>query len=242
MEFLKNFYNFDSPKIGIIVGHCQLCNFPYNDKVGSTGNFHKHSKRKHKKEYSEEKKQDYDDSNSEPNGETVDQIAKYEEKVNESITTNLIVKCNLPPAIIEQSDFREFMKLVVPKWKPSSSRHIKTKTIPSLLSFVQRKIDKMLNEIDFVTITTDIWTDGRGKAFIGITGHFINVDFMPQTVLLDFVRLKGRHTAENIRNTTENILEKLNLTEKVYRIITDNASNMIKAYKFGLTVASTNEQ
>ena len=241
MEFLKNFYIFDSPKNGIIVGHCQLCNLPYNDKVCSTGNFHKHLKRKHKKEYSERKNQNYD-SDPESSGETVHEIAKYEENINESITTNLIIKCNLPPMIIEQPGFREFMKFIAPKWKPSSSRYMKTKTIPLLLSFVQRKINKMLNEIDSITITTDMWTDRRGKAFIGITGHFMNVDLMPQAALLDFIRFKGRHTAENIRNITENILDKWNLTEKIYRIITDNASNMIKAYKFGLTTTSTNEQ
>ena len=238
MEFLKLFFEFDSPVNSTVVGHCQMCNSQYKDKAGSTGNFHKHLKRKHSKQYDRERKQTRDASNSDQDGTDDQQLNNIDQKINESVTLNLIVKCNLPPSVIEQSGFRAFMKLVAPKWKPSSSRYMKTNTIPTLVSFLRRKIDMMLNDIENLSITTDIWTDRRGKAFIGITGHFLDIDFRSQAVLLDFVRLKCRHTGENIRNVTEDILEKLKITRKIYRIITDNASNMIKAYKFGLSVVA----
>jgi hypothetical protein len=61
----------------------------------------------------------------------------------------------------------------------------------------------MLNDFKYFSITIDIWIDRRGKAFIGIAGHFVSIDFQSQLVLDDFVRLKGRQTGENIRNTTE---------------------------------------
>ncbi|CAF4911296.1 unnamed protein product [Rotaria sp. Silwood1] len=57
-----------------------------------------------------------------------------------------------------------------------------------------------------------------------------------QAFLIDFVRLKSPHTSDNIQRLTENILDHFSIKEKVYRIITDNASSMIKAYKFGLAV------
>jgi hypothetical protein len=50
------------------------------------------------------------------------------------------------------------------------------------------------------------------------------------------VRLKSSHTGENIHQMTECILDRLNIKERVCRIVTDNASSMIKAYKFGLSV------
>jgi hypothetical protein len=92
---------------------------------------------------------------------------------------------------------------------------MKTNTIPTLVAFVRRKIDMMLNDIENLSITTEIWTDRRGKAFIVITGHFLDIDFKSQVVLLDFVRLKCRHTGENLRKITEDILEKLNITRKI---------------------------
>jgi hypothetical protein len=42
--------------------------------------------------------------------------------------------------------------------------------------------------------------------------------------------MKGKHTGENIRNFTTGIIEKLAISETVYRIITDNASNMMKVF------------
>ncbi|CAF5218685.1 unnamed protein product [Rotaria magnacalcarata] len=59
---------------------------------------------------------------------------------------------------------------------------------------------------------------------------------VPQSCLLDFIRLKSPHTGENIHETTERILDRFNMKEKVYKIVTDNTSSMIKAYKFGLSV------
>ena len=79
-------------------------------------------------------------------------------------------------------------------------------------------------------------TDRRCRSFIGVTCHFINPKCEPQTYLIDFVRIKSLHTAEKIHQITEEILDRYNLKDKVYKIVTDNASTMIKAYKFGLVV------
>lgn len=237
MESLKAFYDFDPPKKGIVLGHCKYCAGEYKDKIGSTGNFHKHLKRRHKKEYAQSRSRDPVVSDGEVHESMDDESSSYDRKINESIAANLIVKCNLPPSMIEQGGFRRFMNVVAHKWKPSSARYIKAQVIPSLYESVKEKVNAMLNEIDHLSVTIDTWCDRRGKAFLGITGHFIDVDFKAHAVLLKFVRLKGPHTAENIRNITKDILEELGISRKIYRIITDNASNMIKAYKFGLTVS-----
>ena len=241
MEFLKQFYNFDPPKEGKVMGHCKRCSRKYTDKVGSTGNFHKHLDRRHKEEYMQSRGRSSIGSDDGGQESIEYQSTDYDAKINESIATNLIVKCNLPPSMIEQGGFRRFMNVVAHKWKPCSARFMRAQMIPSLYASVKGKVDAMLNEIDHISVTIDIWSDRRAKAFLGITGHFIDVDFKLHAVLLKFVRLKGSHTAENIRNITKDILEELGISGKIYRIITDNAPNMIKAYKFGLTVNDDND-
>lgn len=49
-----------------------------------------------------------------------------------------------------------------------------------------------------------------------------------------FVRLKSPHTGDTIKQLTEDVLNRYDIKEKVFKIIADNASSMIKAYKFGL--------
>ena len=240
MEFLKVFFNFDPPKNGFICGYCKLCNVSYKDKVGSTGNFHKHLRRRHAKEYAEHREVESAASDVETNVSLEYEGSSYDDKVNQSIVLNLIVRCNLPPSMVEHIGFRKFMSDVVRKWRPASARYLKARVIPPLYASVRKKVDSMLNEIDHLSVTVDIWCDRRGKAFFGVTDHFIDVDFKPHAVLLRFVRLKGKHTAENIRNVTKDILEELEISRKIYRVITDNESNMIKTCKFGLTSCEEN--
>lgn len=61
-----------------------------------------------------------------------------------------------------------------------------------------------------------------------MTGHFI-IDFMLQSVMLSCQCFKGRHTAENICRIYEDVIN-YNIQNKVSFIVTDNASNMIKAF------------
>ncbi|CAF1508820.1 unnamed protein product, partial [Rotaria sordida] len=101
---------------------------------------------------------------------------------------------------------------------------------------IRKVICDTLEKANHLTLTIDVWSDRRSRSFLGITCHFLDDTMVPQAFLIDFVRLKSPHTSDNIQRLTENILDHFNIKEKVYRIITDNASSMIKAYKFGLTV------
>ena len=108
MEFLKVFFNFGSPKNGFICGYCKLCNSSYKDKVGSLGNFHKHLRRRHAKEYGEHRELKSVASDVETSGNLEYEWGSYDDKVNLSIVSNLIVRCNLPPSVVEHVGFRKF--------------------------------------------------------------------------------------------------------------------------------------
>ncbi|CAF4784428.1 unnamed protein product [Rotaria sp. Silwood1] len=101
---------------------------------------------------------------------------------------------------------------------------------------IHKIICDTLEKVNDLTLTIDAWSHRRGRSFLGITCHFIDNKMVLQAFLIDFVRLKSPHTSDNIQRLTENILDHFSIKEKVYRIITDNASSMIKAYKFGLAV------
>ena len=155
MAFLKVFFEFKAHTDGSCVGVCNLCGLVYKDKSRSTGNFHKHLKRKHKKEYCEKKFDAIVVSESDAESESGDDVSKYDEKINQSIAMNLIVKCNLPPWIIEQEGFRQFMKVVAGKWKPCSARYLKVRIIPPIYNSLRSKINLMLGDIEYFSITID---------------------------------------------------------------------------------------
>ncbi|CAF2863964.1 unnamed protein product [Rotaria sp. Silwood2] len=235
MISLNEFFVFTYPGNNVISGQCKFCEKSLLDKVGSTGNFHKHLKRKHNAQLEESKSHA-----SVPPTQSIDEnsenFTSNINRINKAILEELIVRCNLPPSLVEHVGFRKFLKGVVPKWKPTSARYFTRILLPSLMNNIQDKIKDLLTNVDHICITVDVWTDRRGRSFLGITGHFLGLDYVPHALLLDFLRLKGSHTGENIYNVTVKVLDNLKLKEKVFRIITDNASSMIKAYKFGLIV------
>lgn len=215
MNLLKDFFILSRSINNKLTGECKLCQKHYSDKNGSTGNFHKHLKRKHFNQYQRAK---FDGSivSQEDLVENEEDLRDNVIKINRIILTELIVKCNLPPTIVEHIGFRNFLKAIAPRWKPTSSRYFTRTLLPTLMSDCQHRMKKILDDTNRISITVDMWTDRRGRSFIGVTGHFLDENFVPQAILLDFLRLKRSHTAENIRHVTEEILETLKVRYVYY--------------------------
>jgi hypothetical protein len=229
-------------------GLCRLCNRNYKDQNGIFSNFLKHLKRIHPFEYDQIFSRQYECLTEENNVFGDDRAAadltntKYKQsRILFSLTKNLIIRCNLPLNLVENPAFRDFMKECNFKFEPVSTKKLKHDIIPSLMNTVLKTIHETLNSIHHVTLTIDVWSDRRCRSFLGITCHFIDNKMMPQAYLIDFLRFKSPHTSENIQQLTEEVLDRFNIKDKVFKIITDNASSMIKAYKFGLCVDEEND-
>jgi hypothetical protein len=211
MKVLEEFFVLNRSNIKHITGECRLCGKVYSDNTGSTGNFHKHLKRKHANQYDKSKFPDLipcqNESSDYPGCLEANVV-----KINETILKELIVKCNLPPTLVEHVGFRNFLKSVAPKWKPTSSRYFTKTLLPTLMNSIQEKIRSMLDGVDHLSITVDAWTDRRGRSYIGVTGHFLDTNYVPQALLLDFARLKGHHSGENIRHITREMLDNLKVS------------------------------
>lgn len=239
-ERLSKFFEFSFYEKHRVNGFCKICRKNYKDASGIYSNFVKHLKRKHLDEY-EEPAVDQSESSCETKDPSDDQVVAkltgIRDKQNQyatSVTKNLIIRCNLPLNIVEQFGFRNFLKECNLKFEPISSKRIKRVILPSLKTDIVNKIHQSLSGVDALCLTIDAWSNKRCRSFLGITCHFINQHMKPEAVLLDFLRLKSPHTGDTIQQLTEEVLDQFDLKEKVFKITTDNASNMTKAFKFGL--------
>lgn len=246
---LKKYFEFSLVEKNRMNGLCKLCNRNYKDLHGIYSNFLKHLKRKHPSEYQQSFSPAIDDDdedllediNSRDDGDqslndSAPTANNKQSRINSSMAKNLIIKCNLPFTIIENPAFREFIRECYPKWQPVSAKKLKSDITSSFKDRIHKVICDTLEKVNDLTLTVDAWSDRRSRSFLGITCHFIDDRMVPQAFLIDFVRMKSPHTSDHIQQLTENVLDRFNIKEKVFRIITDNASSMIKAYKFGLVV------
>ena len=95
-----------------------------------------------------------------------------------------------------------------------------------------------------ISICTDIWSKpGFTASFLGITAHyFSHQDKQRHNITLAVSRLPPPHNAEKILDTVNSVLEQWSIPKnQVFRILTDNGSNMVAAFKSLHTEASDND-
>ena len=68
-------------------------------------------------------------------------------------------------------------------------------------------------------------------AYLGITCHFVTKEWEVLSLLISCSQLHGRHTGENILSEFEEVVSRAGISLKVYRVVTDNASNVRKAFE-----------
>ena len=128
----KKYFKFSSTPDDRMNGYCTICQKDYKDNNGVFSNFLKHLKRKHQKEYKKSFKTDEDDDDDlfEENVHVLSDFSTInsspnkvkQNRINMAIAKNLIIKCNMPLAIVENSAFRDFINECNIKWQPISSK------------------------------------------------------------------------------------------------------------------------
>ena len=148
--------------------------------------------------------------------------------------TNAIIQMLItdirPLYTVENEGFKNLIKLLEPRYTMVSRQHIQKKLIPKLFDTVCVKLKALLDSAGTVNITLDIWSNRRMHSYLGITCHFLTESLELKSLLLSCNRLYGRHTGEHILSEFDRIASTFNITDKIFQIVTDNASNMRKAF------------
>lgn len=137
----------------------------------------------------------------------------------------------LPFSTVESENFRKFVEMLNPRFQMPSRKYLSTKLIQNKAKTIQQRLIDNLKKVDNICLTIDIWTNRAMKGFLGITAHFI-LDWKMCSAMLACKRFKGRHTAENILLEYEECINSFDISDKIFCVISDNASNMVKAFDF----------
>ncbi|CAB4061044.1 unnamed protein product [Lepeophtheirus salmonis] len=90
-----------------------------------------------------------------------------------------------------------------------------------------------LSQPQAISIKVDIWSDRKISGYIGITVYWVTkaIDMVQlKSNLLTFERIKGSYTAEKIYGLVDTSLNQFEIKQKLKFLISDNASNMQKAF------------
>jgi len=162
-------------------------------------------------------------------------------QITNSLVQNVIVKCGLPVSLVEHPDFRKFLRDVDPKYEPPCRQTVTYTLIPKFVEQQKVSLQERLQKCSSVSLTTDVWTDRRMHAYLGVTVHTF-VRGVPECHLLTFKTLRGSHTGQLIAEDLEGIVREFSLHDKVRSVVTDNASNMLKAMYLFFPLLDDNTQ
>lgn len=139
----------------------------------------------------------------------------------------------LPLSTVESSSFKRFVHTLDSKYQIPTRKTLKNSLIADKSKALKDKLRDEFLTAKHVSLTTDLWTNRSMKGFLGITGHYI-LDWCLKSVMVSCSRFQGRHSAENIRQEYEEVVSDLNVRNKISYVVSDNASNMVKAFKMSL--------
>jgi hypothetical protein len=163
----------------------------------------------------------------------------FNQETFDRLLMEVIITKDLPFSLVDNAKFKELLLYLKPP-QPNSSTNLKILSRTTLMTrlealfneFVAKQIAKFETIDSKISITCDLWTSKNILSFLGITAHWLNQDFVPESSLLAFKYFKGRHTGERICKQLLAELNNYGITEKLLGITCDNASNNTKFIEY----------
>ena len=156
------------------------------------------------------------------------------DKRKEKITSLLAAWCtsNLRPlSIVGDCGFLELLKFIEPGYKVPSRTNMSA-VVRRQYGDLRERLISLLNSLDGVAITTDLWSSSANVAYATYSGHFLDAEWKLRTVCLDNKSFPERHTADYISASTKSVLEDLSVDlNKLSAVVSDQAANMVCAWR-----------
>lgn len=162
-------------------------------------------------------------------------VSKERKAELHEVVVKMVVEDELPISFVVKKGFRRFMKVAVPGYKPPHRDTVR-KRILKMAEKGRDEISKVLKDVDYVTLALDGWASRKMQSFMGLVAHSLDENIstgniMRKATIICCDHFAGRHTAENIANWFCTLVESYGIQDKLVRVGSDSAANMLKAFK-----------
>jgi len=158
----------------------------------------------------------------------VNELSDSEIKAINKSLIKMIVADYQPLSLVENIGFIEYTKKLQPLYSIPSRKVLTSQLLPQEYNVMLLKIKSILQNVNDLSITTDMWTSDSNKSYITVTCHFIFDDQFFSPVIAT-KGVSDRHTGQNIAATLTNIFNEWNIANKIITVVSDNGSNIKNA-------------
>ena len=182
---------------------------------------------------------DFDSFVATGESKTYGSVNPRQKMLSSSLVSNLIVGCRLPISVVDNSYFRKFMSDLDPKFAVPCRQTVTYSVLPHMLEAKQQKLRQQLQSCRHLALTTDIWSDRRSHAFLGVTVHMF-VEVKPHSQLRAFQAFHGTHSGQRIAEAMASVVSDSGIQNRIRWVVTYNASNMKKAMSVWFDISEEN--
>ncbi|KAJ8940592.1 hypothetical protein NQ314_010670 [Rhamnusium bicolor] len=136
------------------------------------------------------------------------------------------VKDLQPFSVVNDEGFRELMAEVEPAYQLPSRTTFSRTLLPSKYDEAVILVKNKFRDAESISITTDTWTSSATENYIAITAHYLDKNWIINSLLVDCFKFGESHTSQNLRNELLKSLREWDILKKVHCVITDNAFNI----------------
>ena len=216
---------------------------------GNTSNLKLHLQQCHAQEHRALQQQDSDDRPGPSSASAVKAstqltisgtLAKSTLFSNESVkhkqivdaTANFICQGLQPLRIVDEPAFRRLLEIAEPRIKLPHCNYFTDTVIPAKYRATRAVIENQLAAVESCVVTTDLWTSlHQQRAYILLTAHFVDSNFNHQSRCLQTLEIPQDHDASSLKDVLSSMFHDWKITGKLCGGITDNASNMVNAFR-----------
>lgn len=133
---------------------------------------------------------------------------------------DFVISASLPFTIVENDSFQRLITLAQLAPSPASAKLPSPRTIRRDINAQHatlfEQISAMLSSQPFLAYTLDCWTSEWSDPFLAVTAHFINSDWVQQSVVIGMEPLTGTHSGQNLAFAFVSILRSMGLATKQF--------------------------
>ena len=145
------------------------------------------------------------------------------------LVLRMMVRDLQPFSVVEDEGFKDLIRGLDPRYNLPSRRTITHTLLPDLYKEQRARVMFGLQEAKYVAITTDTWTSRVTESYLTVTAHYIDDEWNLKCHVLETLQMTTAHTSANLASELKTIFESWNIQDKICRIVTDNAANIVKA-------------
>ena len=225
---------------------CRECRRTVSAKNCNTSNLFSHLKNNHPRLYDSVKKASQDTQKrttvaTEKNFrlssivESLTKFQKYNRKSRkwQSLTdsvTHFLAKDILPFYSVEKQGFKRMIASFDERYELPSRKYFSRTAIPALYNLTREAVAVEVQQAEFFSATTDLWSSEGLRLYMSYTVHYINKEWKLLSKCLRTTFLPQDHTGENLAKAFTETLTSWGLhAENQVCLTTDSGSNIVCA-------------